>query len=112
MKGAMTDVYMYLGKEKLASGDCQGAIADFTDAIRLDPDFAPAYSNRGLAKSELGDNEGAITDYNQAIHLTYYYRGNAKSELGDEQGVIADYDQMSRLLQQQGVLEMYEELDP
>jgi len=84
MKGAMTDVYMYLGKEKLASGDCQGAIADYTEAIRLQPDLAEVYSNRGVAKSELGDDEGAI----------------------------ADYDQMSRLLQQQGVLEMYEELDP
>ncbi len=84
MKGEITDVYMHLGKEKLDLGDYQGAIADFTEAIHLNPDDA---------------------------HV-YYYRGNAKFELGDEQGANDDYEQMARLLQQQGVLEVYEELNP
>ena len=33
------------------------AIADYTRAIRIDPDYAAAYNNRGNAYKELGDYE-------------------------------------------------------
>jgi hypothetical protein len=32
----------------------ESAIADVTKGIRLKPDFAPAYCNRGLASVQLG----------------------------------------------------------
>ena len=35
-------------------GEYEEAIADCTEAIRLDPDLALAYSNRGLAHDDLG----------------------------------------------------------
>jgi len=81
------------------SGDYQGAIADYNQAINIKPDYALAYNNRGNAKSDLGDYQGAIADYNQAINIkpdyadAYYNRGIAKSDLGDYQGAIADYNQ-------------------
>jgi tetratricopeptide (TPR) repeat protein len=36
--------------EKYYNADYEGAIADCTEAIRLEPDFAEAYYNRGLAR--------------------------------------------------------------
>ncbi len=85
------------------SGDYQGAIADYNQAIKIKPDYAYAYNNRGIAKSNLGDNQGAIADYNQAIKIkpddadAYNNRGLAKSDLGDYQGAIADYNQAIKI---------------
>ena len=95
------------GLEKYNAGDYQGAIADYTEAIRLQPDYAAAYYSRGLAKSDLGNKQGAIADYTEAIQINknwggfnsgyhglptaYNNRGIAKSALGDKQGAIADY---------------------
>src|ERR1700730_5666254 len=50
-------------------GDRDRAIADFTDAIRLDPNNALAYNNRGLAWNEKGDHDRAIADLTQAIRI-------------------------------------------
>ena len=36
-------------------GECDKAIADFTEAIRLDPQSASAYYDRGRAWAEKGD---------------------------------------------------------
>ena len=49
--------------------DYYGAIADYNKAIELNPNFADAYNNRGLAKYDLKDYKGAIADYNKAIEL-------------------------------------------
>jgi tetratricopeptide (TPR) repeat protein len=83
----------------MSQGDNQGAIADYNQAIAINPRDSEAYKNRGLTKNALGDNQGAIADYNQAIAINpiysdaYYNRGNAKYQLGDKQGAIADYNQ-------------------
>ena len=39
------------------------------EAIKLNPNFALAYNNRGNVKSKKGDLDGAMADYNQAIEL-------------------------------------------
>jgi hypothetical protein len=41
----------------------------YTEAIRLKPDYAAAFYNRGNARQDEGDLEGAIADYNEAIRL-------------------------------------------
>ncbi len=84
---------------KVFDKSCYKAIADYNEAIRIKPDFAEAYNNRGDAKSALEDKQSAIADYNEAIRLNpdfaeaYYNRGSAKNNLGDKQGAIADYNQ-------------------
>jgi tetratricopeptide (TPR) repeat protein len=47
------------------------AIADFTEAIRLDPKAADAYYNRGNAYGHKGDTEKAKADFDQAKRLGY-----------------------------------------
>ena len=80
-------------------GDLAGAIADYTQAIALNPTDATAYHNRGLARSSQSDLAGAIADYAQAIALNptdatdYYNRGLARNGQGDLAGAIADYAQ-------------------
>ncbi len=79
-------------------GDLVGAIADYDEAIRLDPTLAPAFINRGLARNEQGDRVGAIADYDEAIRLdptyapAFYNRGVPRHEQGDRVGAIADYE--------------------
>ena len=50
-------------------GEYDKAIADYTEAIQLDPKLAPAFNNRGLAWDEKGEHDKAIADYNEANRL-------------------------------------------
>ncbi len=43
------------------------AIEDFNQALRIDPNDAQAYNNRGSAHFLLGDIKRAIEDFNQAL---------------------------------------------
>ena len=45
------------------------AIAEYDEAIRLDPKLAQAYYNRGNAYANLGQHQRAIQDYDEAIRL-------------------------------------------
>jgi len=94
-----SDAFFFRALAKSDLGDKRGAIADYNQAIAINPQFADAFYNRGLAKSDLGDKRGAIADYSQAIAINpqhadaYNNRGVAKSILGDKRGAIADYSQ-------------------
>jgi len=79
-------------------GEFKNAIEVYDAVIRLTPDFADAYINRGDARKNLGNFEDAIKDYDTAIRLgddyayVYFNRGNAKDDLGDKKGAIRDYN--------------------
>ena len=45
------------------SDDIGGQIADYTEALRLNPRFTDAYYNRSFARMAQGDEEGAKADY-------------------------------------------------
>jgi tetratricopeptide (TPR) repeat protein len=84
-------------------GDDDRAIAEFNEAIPLDPKSAQAYSSRGLAYDHKGDLGHADPDYNEAIRLdpkygqAYFNRGNAHYQKGDDDRAIADYSEAIRL---------------
>jgi tetratricopeptide (TPR) repeat protein len=83
-------------------GDWDGAIADYSEAILLNPQSAAAFNNRGNARADKGDLDGAIADYNEVIRLdpqfanAFYNRGVSRHAKGDLDGAIADLEQGSR----------------
>ena len=91
------------GKDYLLKADFDLAIEYCTEAIRLDPEDAETYNNRGVAYHEKGDYERAILDYNQAIRfisdwaIVYANRGDAYLLKGDCDWAIADYYQILRI---------------
>jgi tetratricopeptide (TPR) repeat protein/S1-C subfamily serine protease len=98
-----TYAYNNRGNAKSELGDNQGAIADFNQAIALNPKFSVTYNNRGNARSGLGDNQGAIADFNQAIALNsnlfiaYNNRGLNKVNSGDIESAIIDFSQAIKI---------------
>jgi tetratricopeptide (TPR) repeat protein len=57
------------GLARYARREFDRAIEDYSEAIRLDPNFARGYSNRALVHEARSDFDRAIADYNQAIGL-------------------------------------------
>ena len=92
-------VHFYRGTAYYSKDDYDHAIADYDQAIQLQPDNAKAYNNRGLAYAYKGDYDRAIADYDRAIQLrpdhakAYNNRGLAYYDKGDYDRAIADYTQ-------------------
>jgi len=61
--------YVARGDAYYDNGDLDLAIADYTEAIRLDPNDVGAYFNRGLAYADSGDFDPAIADITEVIRL-------------------------------------------
>ncbi|MDR1220220.1 MAG: tetratricopeptide repeat protein [Treponema sp.] len=99
--GVITTVGAVTSEAKKAVYD--RVIADFTQALRLDPNNANAYRERGNAYNDMGEHDRAIADYNQALRLNpdyvaaYINRGNAYSDKGEHDQAIADYTQAVRI---------------
>jgi tetratricopeptide (TPR) repeat protein len=79
-------------------GDRERAIADCTEAIRLDPKSVLAYYDRGLSNKHNGNLDLAIADFNEAIRLDPKFaqaalaRGITHIMKGDLERAIADYN--------------------
>lgn len=75
--------------------DFDEKIRFYSEAIRLKPDFADAFYNRGLARYNNGDLSGATEDYDQAIHLepdyaSAYYNQDLAGDGKLPSGVISE----------------------
>jgi len=54
--------------------DFRGAVADFTKAKTIVPDYARGYYYRGISKYDLKDYEGAIHDFMKAMETKIILR--------------------------------------
>jgi tetratricopeptide (TPR) repeat protein len=81
------------------SGDVDGAIAGFTEAIRCKPNAAESYSGRGLAYKRKGRADLALVDLDRAMELdpgypqAYLNRGEAFAAANRFDEAIDDLDQ-------------------
>jgi tetratricopeptide (TPR) repeat protein len=75
-------------------GEHQTAIADYTQAIALDPQFALAYHNRGLSYESLGDGKAAQVDYHKTADL-YQQQGKIS---GDQYNLYRSKNSILRFL--------------
>lgn len=89
--------YFGRGFTKALQGNYPEAIVDYTEAIRLKPNFTEAHYYRGLSKHARGDEVGARIDYTEAIRLkpgftdAYLSRGVSKHAQGEYDSAITDY---------------------
>ena len=79
------------------------ALADFNEAIGLDPESGSAYTSRGAFYDALGRTDEALADFNKAIELSpdkalsYYNRGTVYLELGENPEALADFNKVIEL---------------
>ena len=73
------------GKKAATAHDLEKAVRDFTDAVRIDPNYPGGYSERGQVLFELGETDRAIADYSAALKHDPNYgpalRGRAMANL-------------------------------
>ena len=84
-------------------GKTEKALSAYDTAIRLQPNYAEVYNNRGNIKNGLGSHDTALDDYDKAIRLnpnfaeTYSNRGSTKFRLGKHDKAFADLNKAIRL---------------
>lgn len=83
--------------------DYEGAIIDYTEAIKINQNYSSLYYNRGSALLNILDFENAIKDFDRAIELesdiSEYYdgRATAKRDSGNKKGAIDDFAKSIKL---------------
>jgi tetratricopeptide (TPR) repeat protein len=89
--------YINRGNAYRDSEQLDRAAADYAKVIRLAPEDARGWRNRGLIRLFQGDNKGGLADYDKALQYdpadvdSWNNRAQARLRLGDRQGAIADF---------------------
>jgi tetratricopeptide (TPR) repeat protein len=97
------DYYIDRGDTFFKESKYNQAIADYTEALRLNPESARAYGSRGDAYRGKKEYDQAIADYTEALRLNpnsvraYNSRGDAYRGKKEYDQAIADYTEALRL---------------
>ena len=89
--------YIRRGDRLIEKGDYENAIAEYSQAIQLEPDYASAYNNRGVAYSYLNEYKKAITDFQKVMELNpddafaFNNRGLVYQDLKEYEKAIVNY---------------------
>lgn len=85
---------------KAARGDNEGAVEDFTEAVKMAKggiDAAPMYMERGRIQIDLAEPKKAVEDLTRVIETVptwgraYYYRSKAYEALSEQKLAESDY---------------------
>jgi tetratricopeptide (TPR) repeat protein len=99
----LAHIYRRRGSAYLQTGRPAQAMADFTEAIHLEPGYALAYYERGQAALALGKHDQALADYGAALRhkpdyaQAYIMRGYVSLITGDVRAAIAEYSRLIEL---------------
>lgn len=93
----LATIHVYRGFSWEGQGNLNKAIADYSQAIELNPKDITAYTLRGVAWGKKREYDKAIADYTKAIEITpkfakaYNNRGYTWAQKGNMNEAIADY---------------------
>lgn len=93
---ADAQTYYNQGMARYQHNDYRGAIADFTQAVRLDPHLTQAFHQRARARFLLKDYRGALADFSQTVRLDPHdakaFEGKCLAHimLGDDRDAVLD----------------------
>jgi Flp pilus assembly protein TadD len=98
---AFASAYRQRGTLYQAKGDDKAALPEFTKAIRLNPEDAEAFYERGMVRWNhgRGNHAAALRDFDEAIRLRpgnwlyLHYRGEVRRSNNDFKGALADFDE-------------------
>ena len=97
-------VFYFENALKLANqNQWQAALSQLEQAIKIQPDYAEAYSNLGIIWRRLGNLEASVSALETAIHLNpnlfeaHFSLGNTLLELGQIEAAISRYDRAGQL---------------
>ncbi len=92
-----------LGLALAEHGDLEEAIAHYSFAMHINPNYAKAYNNMGVALAEQGKLKKAAAGYSEALRINqdyedaHYNLGNALAEHGNLKEAIAHYSEALRI---------------
>ena len=79
-------------------GNSRAAVRAYTQAIKMNPGYADAYSNRGISYTELEEFRPAVRDFSMAIRLNpgeakyYFNRGIVYGKCEEYRLAMVDFD--------------------
>ncbi|MGB0560650.1 MAG: tetratricopeptide repeat protein [Spirulinaceae cyanobacterium] len=107
--------YQARGLIRINMEDYPGAIADYSQVIRLEPANTEAYIHRGTSRFWLRQYAGALEDFDRALELddsvpvVYFNRGYVHRVVGNIALALADFERGAALAQAQGDQDTYAE---
>lgn len=104
IESGVTDPFLLKAKDAFVRGNAHydaeryvAAAREFSEAIRLNPNFASAYFNRSLCHWMQDDYDATIADCSKVLELNkvdgaaHEQRGDAYAQKGDHDKAISDY---------------------